>query len=157
MGKHITYYGGNTIIYTRKGRHHDCRYRGPDGACMNRGSMWFGEICREVGSCCKDYISRFDKPEKKKDNNNKTDKNVKKNNAIAPISKPVLTARIGDTIIIHSITHNRDVTLEISQSQASRSPIAEWAIGKTIGSKGTYNENHFELKRIIKNKPLYRK
>ena len=149
MGKHITYYGGNTIIYTRKGRHHDCRYRGPDGACMNRDSMWFGEICREVGSSCKDYFSRFNNSKDEK-NNKANNKNAKQNKPASPIVKPVLTARIGDTIIIHSTTHNRDVTLEITQSQASRSPIAEWAIGKTIGSKGAYNGNSYEIKRIIK-------
>ena len=155
MGKRVTYYGCNTIVYTKKGRHHDCRYRGPDGACMNRSSMWFGEICREVGSSCKDYFSRFNNSEKKKTEKKESNKNIREK-PILPISKPVLTARIGDAIIIHSITHNKDVTLEISQSQVSRSPIAEWAIGKTLGSKGEYNGNYFELKRIIKNENLKR-
>ena len=155
MGKHVTYYGFNTIVYTKKGRHHDCCYRGPDGACMNRSSMWFGEICREVGSSCKDYISRYNNSEKKKTEKKENIKTVKEKN-ISPTSKTILAARIGDTIIIHSITHNKDVTLEISQSQESRSPIAKWAIGKTLGSKGEYNGNIFELKRILKSGNLKR-
>lgn len=146
MGKHITYYGGNTIINTRK-KHRDCSYLSQDGDCMNRSSVCFGAICREIGSSCKDISPRYSKSEKGI-TNIRTDKDAKKKSAT--FSKPLFSAQIGDTIIIHSFTHNKDVTLEISQSQTSRSPIAEWAIGKTLGSKGSYNGNDFELKRIVK-------
>ncbi len=76
----------------------------------------------------------------------KTDINTGLNHVICHRKK----ALIVDIVEIFSITHQKSVKLYIHESNEFRSPIAHWAIGKSIGSHSSFKGNYFEITNILK-------
>ena len=150
MSRRPDYFGGSSIEYTKKGKHYDCLYRSVDGDCMKRDFVWFGEMCRNVG-ICKEFspksLSYNKKPKAAKE------QKIKKN----PVKtiKDIVSeeaAQVGDYIFIYSSTYNKNIRIFINDKQELRSPIAEWAIGKSAGSQGVNKKNNFEIVKISKRK-----
>lgn len=61
-------------------------------------------------------------------------------------------AQVGDYIFIYSSTYNKNIRIFINDKQELRTPIAEWAIGKSVGSQGVDKKNIFEIVKISKRK-----
>lgn len=162
MSRRPNYLGGNTIVYVNKikGKYHDCIYRCKGGDCSNRSSQYFGEMCGKVIKC-KDYSPRIPKINNSINDSKITD-NKKTSNYLKKLARQIKTiksinnhengVKIGDSIILYSHTYQNNTKILVNKNIKLRSPIAEWAIGKDVGSKGEYNNNVFEITKVIKSK-----
>ena len=142
MGRRPDYLGGSSIEYINKGKHHDCKYRGEDGDCMNSRSQWYGEICKTVGYLCKDYISLYEPSPKthkaRKSKINPKDFIPKKKNKV----------ELGDLVLFHSLNKDIDCEYYMDKNDETISILVNWAIGKSIGAIVFYDGNKFEIKSI---------
>lgn len=150
MGRRPDYFGGSTIEYTKKGKHYDCIYRSIDGDCMKRDFMWFGEMCRNIG-ICKEYSPKSLNFNKKPKNSNEQKKKKKPVKTIKVIVTEDV-AQVGDYVFIYSNTYNRNKRIFINDKYEQRSSVAQWAIGKSVGSRGIDKKNDFEIVKITKRK-----